>query len=188
MTESRALELAVIDLNPRKRPSDGEIAELWGLATSRSVAEVRLTEAYAIARAELTDHLISCAEEQVELIVERALDGLARLVPDLVDRTAELLDKPSSAPPEWRPNGNDVRTAVTALRLLWDLSQRGQAMPVPKEERSASPIPSLVLAESRTETVRQYRRVTFTVAPDGDTVDGEVLRQPTLTAEIPPQG
>jgi hypothetical protein len=181
-TQSRALELAAIDLDARSRATDQEIAEAWGLADARSVRDVRASDAYAIAKAELLDYAISYAGEQVGEMVTRATEGLTRAVPDYIERLSELLTRPENAGENWRlgpQQMNAVTRAMSFLLQIADLGARQQDKP-DGEQRQVT-MPSLVPAQSRVETVRRYREreVTITLREvpeeddEGDVIDME---------------
>jgi hypothetical protein len=150
--EYRALQLALLDMDPRKR-SDEEIANEWNVST-RIISKTRGTLEYRETIVELQRMAIQAAGQYLGEVQAEALRRLHDLVPKLANAAEQLL--------QGSPNAGQVNAVNAVIRTLADLGIAKVVIQQTETESAASIMPNLVLADSETSVVRTMRSVKVT--------------------------
>jgi len=153
------LELAVLDMDTKGKPTDDKIADKWGLSSARQVREVRATEEYRLVLTELQSMSIRYAGDRIGKIAARALEHLESLLPDLVDAAHALLQRQPIAGGGYVPlDSRSVSTANSIVRTLMELSAiKSLADAEITEDKRPQVLPNLRLARSETAVLKEYR-------------------------------
>lgn len=126
-TQSRALQLVIHDMNVAGKPTDDAIAEEWGLASARSVREVRESDEYKLVLGELQKRALSHVGEAALRIQTDAVSALTEVVPLLKESVVRMLTPPDDyvRKEEWRPRYTDLTAANGAVNTLVKLANLG---------------------------------------------------------------
>jgi len=192
-TQSRALELVVLDMDVAGKPTDEQIAEKWGLASARSVREVRESQEYQHLLAELQSQALSHVGEEIAAMQSLAVQSLVSLVPKLADAAARLLSVPEGIPhaERWVPKYTDVTAANGAINTIIKLANIGQASgmaEVSKQQHAGQVMPDLRRAKSDSSLIReQYSIVVERLVQDRDeedAIEGDYSLLQTMDADV----
>lgn len=155
-TQSRALQLAVMDMDVQGKRTDEEIGDDWGI-TARTVRGIRQSDEYILIVGELRRASLSYVADRVGQMQADALEHLEGLVPKLARRASDILRRPHNADDDWIPNSKSILAANAVVSTLYKLSSIGSVSEA-LEDNKRPITPNLVIAKSETKQVMEYRR------------------------------